>query len=159
MRPCQEVPGTLLWPLPLIPPEAHPGCGTTIHVEDLSCDEVRRVGDEKGDRRCYVLGVAYSPQGDEGVAELCGVARDVEVAGDLYYARAYGVHPDLAVRELDGELAGEGVDRAFRRRVGRVMGEAREPVNRGYVDDAPAAPLHHERHGLPGQEEVTLHVQ
>ena len=48
--------------------------------------------------------------GDQGVAELGRVVGDVEVAGDLYDAGADGVDADLAVRELYGELAGEGVD-------------------------------------------------
>src|SRR5215212_7209857 len=87
------------------------------------------------------------------------VVGDVEVAGDFYDPGADGVDPDLAVRELDGELAGKAVDRALRGSVGRVMGEAREPVDRGYVDYAPASSLHHEGHDPAGQEEVALHVE
>src|SRR5829696_5305473 len=145
--------------VPLVPPQAHPGRGAAVYVEDLPCDEVRSVGDEECYREGDVVRVAHAAPGDQGVAELGGVVRDVEVAGDLYDAWADGVDPNLAIRELYGELAGEGVDRAFGSRVGRVVGEAREPVDRGYVDDAPASTLHHEGHGPAGEEEVALHVE
>src|SRR5215210_4544705 len=144
---------------PLVPPEAHPGCGAAVHVEDLSCNEVSSVGGEEGYCGGHVFGAAHAAPGDQGIAELGRVVRDIEVAGDLYDARADGVDANLAVRELYGELAGEGVDGAFGGRVGRVVWEAREPVDRGYVDYAPASPLHHERHGPAGEEEVALHVE
>src|SRR5215212_12033679 len=134
----------------LVPPEAQPGRGAAVDVQDLSCNEISRVGDEEGYCWGDVFGVADAAPGDQGVAELGRVVRDVEVAGDLYDARADGVDTNLAVGELYGELAGEGVDGALRSRVGRVAGEAREPVDRGYVDDAPASPLHHKRHGPLG---------
>ena len=38
----------LLWTAFLVPPEAHPGRGTAVYVEDLSCNEVGGVGDEEG---------------------------------------------------------------------------------------------------------------
>src|SRR5215218_3564111 len=144
---------------PLVPPEAHPGRSTAVHVQDMSCNEVSRIGDEEGNSGGDVFGVSDAAPGYQGVAEFGRVVRDVEVAGDLYDPWADGVDPDLAVGELYGELAGEGVDGALRGRVGRVVGEARGPVDRGHVDDAPASPLHYERHGPPGEEEVALHVQ
>src|SRR5919107_2595483 len=104
---------------PLVPPEAHPGRSTAVHVQDLSCNEVSRIGDEEGNSGGDVFGVSDAAPGYQGV----------------------------------------GVDGALRGRVGRVVGEAREPVDRGHVDDAPASPLHYERHGPPGEEEVALHVQ
>src|SRR5215216_1435898 len=143
----------------LVPPEAHPGRGTAVYVEDLSCNEVGSVGDEEGYCGGDVFGVSDAAPGDEGVAELGRIVWDVEVAGDLYDARPDGVDTDLAGCELYGELAGEGVYRAFGGRVGRVVGEAREPVDRGYVDYAPTSSLHHEGHGPAGEEEVALHVQ
>ena len=130
----------LLWTVSLIPPEAHPGRGTAVHVEDLSCNEVGGVGDEEGYCWGDVFGVSDSAPGDEGIAEPGRIVRDVEVAGDLYDAGTDGVDADLAVCEFDGELAGEAVDRALGSRVGGVVGEAREPVDRGYVDYAPASP-------------------
>src|SRR5215203_5943424 len=143
----------------LVPPEAHPGRGAAVDVQDLSCNEISRVGDEEGYCWGDVFGVSDAAPGDQGIAELGRVVRDVEVAGDLYDAWSYGVDANLPIRELYGELAGEGVYRAFGSRVGRVVGEAREPVDRGYVDDAPASTLHHEGHGPAGQEEVALHIQ
>src|SRR5829696_9902739 len=104
--------------------------------------------------------MAHAAPGDQGIAELSGVARIVlEVAGDLYDARANGVDADPAVRQLYRELAGKGVDGALGRGVGRVVGEACEPVNGGHVDYASASPLHHERYGPFGEEEVALHVE
>src|SRR3712207_1724114 len=100
----------LLWTVSLVPPEAHPGCGTAVHVEDLSCNEISRVGDQEGDSGGDVFGVSDAAPGDQGIAELGRVVRDVEVAGNLYDARADGVDTDLAVRELYGELAGEGAE-------------------------------------------------
>src|SRR5215210_2311476 len=149
----------LLGAFPLIPPESHPGGGTAIHVEDLSCNEVGGVGDEEGYCGGDVVRVAHTAPGDQGIAELGCVVRNVEVAGDLYDARADGVDTHFAVRELYGELAGEGVYRAFGGRVGRVVGETCEPMDRGYVHDAPASPLHHERQGPAGEKEVALHVE
>src|SRR5688572_1910331 len=128
----------LLWAVSLVPPETHPGRCTAVHVEDLSCNEVGGVGDEEGYCGGDVFGVSDPAPGDEGIAELGRIVRDVEVAGDFYDAWADGVDTYLAARELYGELAGEGVYRAFGSRVGRVVGEAREPVDRGYVHDAPA---------------------
>src|SRR5215217_2840232 len=143
----------------LVPPEAHPGCSTAVYVEDLSCNEVGSVGDEECYCGCDVTRMAHAAPGDQSIAELGRVVRDVEVAGDFYDPGADGVDADLAVRELDGELAGKAVDRALRGSVGRVMGEACEPVDRGYVHDTPSSPLHHERHGPLGEEEVAFHVQ
>src|SRR5215216_8107676 len=143
----------------LVPPEAHPGRGAAVDVQDLSCNEISRVGDEEGYCWGDVFGVSDAAPGDQGIAELGRVVRDVEVAGDLYDAWSYGVDANLPIRELYGELAGEAVDRAFGSRVGRVFGEACEPVDRGYVDYAPASPLHHERHHSLGEEKVALHVQ
>src|ERR671916_2280039 len=128
----------LLWTVPLVPPQAHPGCGAAVHVEDLSCNEISRVGDEEGDSWGDVFGVSNAAPGDQGIAELGRIVRDVEIAGNLYDARADGVDTDLAVCELYGELAGEGADRALGSRVGRMVGEACKPVDRGYVYYAPA---------------------
>src|SRR5919107_5874310 len=145
--------------LPLVPPQAHPGRGTAVYIEDLSRNEVSSVGDQEGDRRGHVLRMAHAAPGDEVVSDVGGVVRDVEVTGDLYDAWTNRVDADLAVGELDGELAGKAVDRTLWGRVGRVVGEPREPVDRGYVDDAPASPLHHERNGPAREEEVAFHVQ
>ena len=111
-------------PLHLLPPQAHTGGRAAVHVEDLAGDEGGGVGGEEGSCGGGVLRVTDPPCGDQGVAQLRGIAGDVEVAGDLDQARAYGVDPDVLLGELDGQLAGEGVDRAFSRGVGRV---AREP--------------------------------
>src|ERR687889_2353120 len=102
----------LLWTVSLVPPEAHPGRGTAVHVEDLSCNEISRVGDQEGDSWGDVFGVSDAAPGDQGIAELGRIVRDVEIAGDLYDAGADGVDTNLTVCEFDGELAGEGVDRA-----------------------------------------------
>src|SRR5215213_4461894 len=110
MYPCQAGLSGATRCRTLVPPEAHPGRSTAVHVEDLSCNEVGSVGDEKGYRGGDVFGVSDPAPGDEGIAELGRIIWDVEVAGDLYDARADGVDTDLAVRELYGELAGEGVD-------------------------------------------------
>src|SRR5918997_7084447 len=148
-----------LWTVSLVPPEAQPGRGAAVYVEDLTRYKVGSVGDQEGDSGGDVFGVSDAAPGDQGIAELGRVVRDVEVAGNLYDARADGVDTDLAVCELYGELAGEGADRALGSRVGRVVGEACKPVDRGYVYYAPASPLHHKRHGPAGEEEVALHVE
>src|SRR5215203_2939731 len=115
--------------LSLVPPQAHPGRGTAVHVEDLSRNEVGSVGDEEGDRRGHILGMADAAPGDEVVSDVGGVVGDIEVTGDLYDTGTNRVDADLTVGELDGELAGEAVDRTLGGRVGRVVGEAREPVD------------------------------
>jgi hypothetical protein len=85
------------------PPEAHPGRGAAVHVEDLPCDEVSSVGDEEGYCGGDVFRVSDTAPWDQGIAELGSVVWDVEVAGDLYDARADGVDADLVVCELYGE--------------------------------------------------------
>src|SRR4028119_1101991 len=109
MNPCQEAGSCLLPLFSLLPPEAHARRRAAVGIENLSCDEVRGVRDEEGDRRAYVLRTPDAAPRDEGVPELRGVARVVEVAGDLDDAGADGVYPNPLVGELYRELTGEGV--------------------------------------------------
>src|SRR5215207_5664481 len=146
-------------PFHLLPPQAHPGGRTAVHVEHLSSDELGGVGGEEGDRRGDVGGVTDPAPRHQGIAELGGVAGDVEVAGDLDEAGAYGVDPDVAAGQLDGQLAGEGVDGALGRRVGRVPGEPPIAEDRGDVHDGTPACIEHEGHGPAGAEKVTLYIQ
>src|SRR5215203_2108487 len=125
----------LLWPLDLLPPQAHPGCGTAVDVDHLSSNEVGGVGGEESCGRGDVLRVTYPARGDQGVTELGGIVGGIEVAGDFDQAWSDGVDTHPAICELDGQLAGEGVDSTLR---GRVGGVAREPgvaVNGGDVND------------------------
>src|SRR5215218_3536717 len=149
----------LLRPFHLLPPQAHTGGRAPINVEHLSGDEVGGVGGEEGDRGGDVGGATDPAPRHQGIAELGGVAGDVEVAGDLDEAGAYGVDPDVAAGQLDGQLAGEGVDGALGRRVGRVPGEACVAVDRGDVHDGTPARIEHEGHRAPRAEKVTLYIQ
>src|SRR5215218_9517890 len=146
-------------PLHLLPPQTHAGRGAAVHVDNLSRDEVGVVGGEEGGCGGDVLRVADPAGGDEGVAELGGVAGGVEVAGNLYKAGPDGVDPDPTVGELDGQLSGEGVDRAFGGGVGRVPREPRETVDRCDVHDAPAPSLQHEGQSPAGAEEISFNVE
>ncbi len=106
-----------------------------VHREGGAGDVVGVVGGEEGRCGSDVLRVPDPSGGDQGVAELGGVAGDVEVAGDLDQARTYGVDPDVAVGQLDGQFAGKGVYGSLGRSVGRVPRESCVAVDRGYVDD------------------------
>ena len=77
----QAKPETALLGVALLPPQAHPGGGAAVDVEDLAGHEVGRVRDEKGHRRGHVLWVAHAAPGDQCIAEVGRVVRHIEVAG------------------------------------------------------------------------------
>src|SRR3712207_9012858 len=69
--------------------------------------------DEEGDRGSYILRAPDAAPGDQSAAELRGVVRVVEVAGDLDEARAYGVYADFFVRQRSEEHTSELQSRQY----------------------------------------------